>query len=144
MGRGKHCTAERRDLIKKLISAGKTYIEVQNILWSDESKIVLFGGRGSRQFVRRPPLNAFSPKYTLKTVKHSGSSIMIWACFSYYGVGPIYWVKTIMDRYVYVNILNDVMLPYASEDMPLIWTLKQDNDPKLPANMLGSGSQPTK
>jgi len=32
MGRGKHCTAERRDLIKKLVSAGKTYIEVQNII----------------------------------------------------------------------------------------------------------------
>jgi len=31
MGRGRHCTAERRDLIKKLISAGKTYVEVQNI-----------------------------------------------------------------------------------------------------------------
>jgi len=44
---------------------------------------------------------------------------MIWACFSYYGVGPIYWVKTIMDRYV-----------YASEDMPPIWTFQQDNDPK--------------
>jgi len=102
----------------------------RNILWSDESKIVLFGGRGSRQFVRRPPLSAFSPKYTLKTVKHGGLSIMIWASFSHYGVGPIYWVKTIMDRYVYVNILNDVMLPYASEDMPLIWTFQQDNDPK--------------
>jgi len=102
----------------------------RNILWSDESKIVLFGGRGSRQFVRRPPLSAFSPKCTLKTVKHGGSSIMIWASFSHYGVGPIYWVKTIMDRYVHVNILNDVMLPYASEDMPLIWTFQQDNDPK--------------
>jgi len=32
MGRGKHCSSERRDLIKKLISAGKTYVEVQNII----------------------------------------------------------------------------------------------------------------
>ena len=27
----------------------------RNILWTDESKIVLFGFRGHRQFVRRPP-----------------------------------------------------------------------------------------
>lgn len=31
----------------------------RNILWSDESKIVLFGGKGSRSYVRRPP-KAFS------------------------------------------------------------------------------------
>lgn len=32
MGRSKHCTSERRDLIKNLISSGKTYKEVQKII----------------------------------------------------------------------------------------------------------------
>ena len=41
---------------------------------------------------------------TQKTVKRGGSSIMIWASFSYYGVGPIHCIKTIMDQYVYVDI----------------------------------------
>ncbi len=58
-----------------------------NILWTDESKIVLFGSRGRRQFVRRPPNTEFKPQYTVKTVKHGGASIMIWACFSYYVLG---------------------------------------------------------
>lgn len=35
-----------------------------------------------------------------------------------------------MDRHLYVQILNEVMLPYASDDMPLVWTFQQDNDPK--------------
>ena len=49
----------------------------RNILWTDESKIVLFGSKGCRQFVRRPPNTEFRPQYTLKTVKHGGASIMI-------------------------------------------------------------------
>jgi len=55
---------------------------------------------------------------------------MIWGCFSYYGVEPIHWIKTIMDQHIYINILQDVMLPYASEEMTLQWTFQQDNDPK--------------
>ena len=55
---------------------------------------------------------------------------MIWACFSYYGVGPIHWIKTIMDQHVYVDILQNVMLPYAEDEMPCIWVFQQDNDPQ--------------
>ena len=32
MGRAKHCTGEKRDPIKKLISEGKTYSQVRNII----------------------------------------------------------------------------------------------------------------
>jgi hypothetical protein len=102
----------------------------RNVLWTDESKIVLYGGTGSRQFVRRPPNSAYSPKYTVKTVKHGGLKIMVWGCFSYYGVGPIYWIKSIMDRFIYVDIMQNTMLPYAEEEMPLRWIFQQDNDPK--------------
>lgn len=102
----------------------------RNILWSDESKIVLYGGKGSRQYVRRPPNTEYNPRLTTKTIKHGGARIMIWACFSYYGVGPIYWIKNIMDRHLYVHIMQEIMLPYVSEDMPLIWVFQQDNDPK--------------
>lgn len=100
----------------------------RNSLWTDESKIVLYGARGSRQYVRRPANSEYNPKYTTKTIKHGGSSIMIWACFSFYGVGPIYWIKETMDRTVYVRIMEEIMLPYAREEMPLLWVY--DNDPK--------------
>uniref|UniRef100_A0A3B3ZBW6 Tc1-like transposase DDE domain-containing protein n=1 Tax=Periophthalmus magnuspinnatus TaxID=409849 RepID=A0A3B3ZBW6_9GOBI len=88
-----------------------------NILWTDESKIVLFGSKGHRRCVRRPPNSEFKPQYTVKTVKPGGASIMIWAGFSYYGVGPIYRIPGIMDQFAYVRILEEVMLPYADEDM---------------------------
>lgn len=102
----------------------------RNILWTDESKIVLFGGTGSRQYVRRPPNTEYQPQYTTKTVKHGGLSIMVWACFSYTGVGPIHMINGIMDKTVYVDILKYTMLPYASWEMPVKWTFQQDNDPK--------------
>ena len=102
----------------------------RNILWSDESKIVLFGGKGSRSYVRRPQKAEYKPQFTCKTVKHGGSRIMVWASFSYHGVGPIHWIKTIMDQHIYVDILENVMLPFAEEEMPLSWVFQQDNDPK--------------
>ena len=101
-----------------------------NILWTDESKIVLFGSKGHRQYVRRPANTEFKPQYSVKTIKHGGASIMIWGCFSYYGVGPIYRIPGIMDQFEYIRILEEVMLPYAEEEMPLRWTFQQDNDPK--------------
>lgn len=102
----------------------------RNILWSDESKIVLFGGKGSRSYVRRPPKSEYRPRFTCKTIKHGGTSIMVWACFSYYGVGPIHCIKGIMDQHVYCEILETVMLPYGEYEMPLLWVFQQDNDPK--------------
>ncbi|KAF3701462.1 Transposable element Tcb1 transposase Transposable element Barney transposase [Channa argus] len=75
----------------------------RNILWTDESKIVLFGSKGHRQFVRRPPNSEFKPQYTVNTVKPGGASIMIWVCFSYYAVGPVYripWISLHMSKYL--------------------------------------------
>lgn len=55
---------------------------------------------------------------------------MVWACFSYYCVGPRFWIKDVMDRHLYVHIMQEVMLSYASEDMTQIWVFQLDNDPK--------------
>ena len=101
----------------------------RNILWSDETKINLFNSDG-KQYVRRPTKQELSPRFTAKTVKHGGGNIMVWGCFSWYGVGPLFWTKDIMTQYTYVDILNNVMLPFAEENMPIIWHFQQDCDLK--------------
>ena len=42
----------------------------------------------------------------------------------------MHWIKRIMDQHVYVDILQNVMLPYADNEMPFIWIFHQDSDPK--------------
>lgn len=99
------------------------------VLWSDESKFMMFGN-DAPQFVRRPPCQRFHPKYQLPTVKHGGGNIMVWGCFSRDGVGPIHQIDGIMDRFVYKNIVNSIMLPHAKDKMARGWIFQQDNDPK--------------
>jgi len=105
----------------------------RNILFSDESKFMLFTNDGNG-FVRRPINEAFNPRYTRKTVKHGGGKILVWGCFSWYGVGPIFLIDGIMTKQTYINILEKIMLPYAQWEMPLYWTFQHDNDPKHTAN----------
>lgn len=69
------------------------------ILWSDESKFNLFGSDG-KKYVRRPINKELDPRYTLKTIKHGGGNIMVWAAFSWFGVGPIRRISERMDQNV--------------------------------------------
>uniref|UniRef100_A0AAR2ITL0 Transposase Tc1-like domain-containing protein n=1 Tax=Pygocentrus nattereri TaxID=42514 RepID=A0AAR2ITL0_PYGNA len=53
-----------------------------NVLWSDETKVELFGTNTTRRVWRR--VNAeLHPKNTIPTVKHGGGNIMLWGGFSW-------------------------------------------------------------
>lgn len=101
----------------------------RNVLFSDESKFNLVGSDGIIH-VRRPRGKRLQKEFCVKTVKHGGGHVMVWGCFSANGLGPLHRINGIMDRWVYKNILEDVMLPYAEWEMPIRWTFQQDNDPK--------------
>lgn len=101
----------------------------RTVLWSDESKFQIFQNAG-RKFVRRPRNKRYDMKYTKPTVKHGGGRIMVWGCFSSSGTGPLVKIDGIMDRFVYRDILENHMLPFAEWEMPLSWIFQQDNDPK--------------
>jgi hypothetical protein len=49
------------------------------ILWSDETKMELFGVNAKRHVWRKPDTNS--------TVKHGGGSIMLWGCLQEQGLG---------------------------------------------------------
>jgi hypothetical protein len=51
------------------------------ILWSDENKIELFGLNAKCHVWRKPG--------TIPTEKHGGGSIMLWKCFSAAGTGRL-------------------------------------------------------
>ncbi len=50
------------------------------VLWSDETKIELFGINSTRRVWRRRNA-AYDPKNTIPTVKHGGGNIMLWGVF---------------------------------------------------------------
>lgn len=105
------------------------------MLFSDESKYDIYGN-DDIQYVHWPQGKRLDPKYVVPTVKHGGGNIMVWGCFSYYGMGPIHKISGTMDRFKYLDILKNVMMPYAEWEMPLKFIFQHDNDPKHTANVV--------
>ena len=77
-----------------------------NILWSDETKIELFGLNAKLHVWRKPS--------TIPTVKHVGCSIMLWGCFSAAGTGRQVRIKRKDERgKVQREILDEILLQSA-------------------------------
>ena len=68
----------------------------KKVLWSDETKIWLFGHQGKR-YIWRNPNTSHHPENTIPTMKHGGGSIMLWGCFSSAGSGKLVRIEGIMD-----------------------------------------------
>lgn len=109
--------------------------EWKKVLFSDETKINLFGNDG-RRYVRRPKGTRNSSRYQIPTVKHGGGSIMLWGAFSWKGVGPLHKIEGNMNADMYRDILSVQMLPYARRNLPRNWIFQQDNDPKHRSKLL--------
>ena len=79
----------------------------RGVLWSDEATFTVTGSQYDRVY-RRPHSDALDPKFTTKTVKHP-DSVMVWGCFSYYGVGSLVVLpKNIkVNQGVYLELLCD-------------------------------------
>ena len=58
----------------------------ENILWTDETKVELFGRCTSHYSCCRAN-SAFQKKNIIPTVKHDGGSVMVWGCFAASGCG---------------------------------------------------------
>lgn len=106
-----------------------TMSQWSNVIFSDESKFVLFGTDGI-QWVRRPIGHRNDPQYQIPTVEHGGGNVMVWGCFTMSGVGPLVRIKGTMDSHMYTDILKQHLLPFARGLKRPGWIFQQDNDPK--------------
>ena len=55
-----------------------------------------------------------------KTVKHGGGNVIVWGSFSWCGVGPLHRIQGTIDQHMYKEILENVIKPYAKENLPLV------------------------
>ena len=72
------------------------------ILWSDETKIELFGLNAKRRVWIKPG--------TMPTVKHGGGSIMLWGYFSVTVTGRLVRIEGKMNGAKYREILDENLL----------------------------------
>ena len=100
----------------------------KSVMWTDESPYVLrFNGKTR---VWRMHNERYSTTCCKGTLKHD-DKIMVWGAFAAHGVGMLHRIMGIMDRFVYLDLCENVMLPSA--DMLFgreNWIFQQDNDPK--------------
>jgi hypothetical protein len=80
------------------------------ILWSDETKIELFGLNARRHIWRKPG--------TVPMVKHGGGSIMLWGCFSVAVTGRLVRIEGNMYKAKYREILDENLL-HSTQDLRL-------------------------
>jgi len=108
-----------RTQIRNRLSWCKTYLQMDPNLWknfvfSDEARIELYSSR--RQYVRRPVGQRFNCKYTMKTVKYGGPSIMIWGAIKGDGTKVLCKCPPILNSEGYQTILDSTLIPFISND----------------------------
>ncbi|KAI3353890.1 hypothetical protein L3Q82_005098 [Scortum barcoo] len=105
------------------------------ILWSDETKIELFGVNARRHVWRKPGTAHHTGQY-IPTVKHGGGSIMLWGCFSAAGTGRLVRIEGKMNAAMYRDILDENLLQSALDlRLGRRFIFQQDNDPKHTAKI---------
>lgn len=85
--------------------------EWKNVVFSDESRFCLFHCDGRMRVWRRVG-ERYHADCLMPTMKFGGGSVMMWGCFSWWGVGPLVLIEGTLDQNGYVNLMSNHLVPY--------------------------------
>ena len=119
---------KRKQFCRKILNM--SHSELRKIVFSDESNFELFN-RKMRVHVRRFSSEKYSARMLTPRVQGGGGSIGIWGCITYDGPGIHTLYSGRLDRFRYIEILENALIPTANKYFgdDLNWTFQQDNAP---------------
>ena len=88
--------------------------EWNKVVFSDESRFCLFHCDGRTKVWRRVG-ERHHTDYLTPTVKFGGKSVMMWGCFSWWGVGPLVLIEGTLDQDSYVNLMSNHLVPHLKQ-----------------------------
>ncbi len=100
----------------------------KHVLWSDKTKINLFGSDGVKRVWRQQD-EEYKDKCVLPTVKHGGGGVMVWGCMSAAGTGELQFIEGTMNANMYCDILKQSRIP-SLQRLGRRAVFQHDNDPK--------------
>lgn len=108
-----------------------TFDDWKKVIWTDESKINLFGPDGPK-FVYRKPNAAITDRDVISTMKFGSGKLLFWGCFCAESVGKLHKIDGNMNAEMYIDIIKSSYLDSLKD-----WgrnvensVMQQDNDPK--------------
>ncbi len=100
-------------------------------MWSDETKIELFGINSTRRVWRKKKKDEYNPKNTIPTLKHGGGNIILLGGFSVKGTGQLHRIEGRMDGAMHREVLPNNLLPSVRAlKMDRGWVFQHDHDPQ--------------
>jgi len=103
--------------------------EWDNVIWSDESRFLLFENDG-RHRVWRKPHEQYDVDCIFPTVKSGGKGIMVWGCFTKERLGPLIVVDGTITANTYKKLLEEHLLDFMeSLDDDIAYIFQDDNAP---------------
>jgi hypothetical protein len=134
VGRHRHTKAAlTKKQAKARLAWGKAHqgihIDIhKTTVYSDESRINLWGSDGE-QWCRRRPGEANLARNLKTTKQQGGGGLMVWGCISHEGVGRLYRVTDTMTAIQYCKVLEEELIPSIRDAGMDEWsiTFQQDN-----------------
>ena len=103
--------------------------EWEKIIWSDESRFVVFGGDGKR-YVWRTIYEKYNPNCLIPTFKSGQESVMIWGCFTKNELGPLVRLEGRVTANIYIEMLENYLIPFINDlENKNDYTFQEDNAP---------------